>query len=100
MVVESDRALAHSHEVGGQRPVAAVVRQHVTVQRVVHDHYSFHAADSITAHGSKTTLPHASVACNFHTSALGASEEVRFDRRDVDPFESRSLAGDHTPADP
>ncbi len=47
MVVESDRALAEADEVGGQRPVAAVVRQHLPVQRVVHDHYSFHAAVSI-----------------------------------------------------
>ena len=46
VVVESDGALAEADEVGGQRPVAAVVRQHVPVQRVVHDHYSFHAAVS------------------------------------------------------
>ena len=46
VVVESNRALAQADEVGGERPVAAVVRQHVPVQRVVHDHYSFHAAAS------------------------------------------------------
>ena len=47
VVVESDRALAQADEVGGQRPVAAVVRQHVPVQRIVHDHCSFHAAVSV-----------------------------------------------------
>ena len=47
VVVEGDRALAEAHEVWGQRPVAAVVRQHVPVERVVHHHDRFHAAASI-----------------------------------------------------
>ena len=51
VVVEGDRAFAQAHEVRRQGPVAAVVRQHVPVQGIVHDHDGFHGGLPFAAAG-------------------------------------------------
>ena len=42
VVVESDGSLRKAREIRRKGPVATVVGQHVTIQRVVHHHYGFH----------------------------------------------------------
>ena len=72
VVVERDRAFAETHEVGRQGPVATVVRQHVPVQRVVHDHDGLHGGLLLIAWGQLSLVSVSS------SDALGTFNSASF----------------------